>query len=427
MNFFAGIWQSIKSAFSGPGNIKQWPVLNNFFAASAPTLAGTRVNEQFALGVSSVWSAVTLLADAIMTTRISVVQIEGDTETQLPDHPTARMFRRGANTDTSIAMLLYTMQAHNGIWSNAYVEIIRNARNEATALYPLMPTETWPLVDADLPYDVIIGYDNTHNGKTRKLNPEDVLHVRGHTPNGVEGYPILNAMRESIGLALAQEGFGARFFRNDSRSGGFITVPNARIDPKSRKALANSLASGDDDEGEGQGGLDNAWKVKVLEGGAKYVPTTITPNEGQFLESRGFQVAEVARFYRVPLVKLDATASTAWGSGIEQLEINFVTDTLLPLVKRYEDEMTRKLIPPRQREQGVRVRLNIAERIMGDMQARGEYYSSGINAGWMTRNEARAKEGLNPIDGLDEPLTPVNMQSGTDANNEDILPNDETD
>ena len=261
----------------------------------------------------------------------------------------------------------------------------------------------------------MIAYENTHNGKTRRLDPEDVLHVRGHTLNGVEGYPLLTAMREAVGLALAQEGFGARFFRNDARSGGFIMTPETNLNPHTKKAMQNELSSGDTDQGEGQGGLDNAFKPKILDAGAKFVPTSITPNEGQFLESRAFQVQEIARFYRVPLVKLDSSSSTAWGSGIEQLEIAFVTDTLLPLVKRYEDELTRKLIPPRQRDQGVRVRINVSDRIMGDMKDRAEYFSKLGTLGAITRNEIRAREGYNPIAGLDEPLTPVNMQNADET------------
>lgn len=421
MNLFSWIGNTVRSAFSWPSS---WPVVNKFFSVGTMTNAGTRVNEEFALGVSAVWSAVTLLADSVSSNRINVVQVEEDTATVLRDHPTARLFRRGPNSDMSTMMLLYVMQAHLGIWSNAYVEIIRNARGRAIALRPLMPTETWPLVDETLPYDVVIEYQNTHNGISRRLQPEDVIHIRGHTTDGVSGYPLIQAMREAIGLAMAQEGFGARFFKNDSRSGGFVSVPNSKVSPKSKKALQDSMSSGGEgDEGEGQGGLDNAWKVKVLEGGARFIPTTITPEQGQFLASRGFQIAEVARFYRVPLVKLDSSASTAWGSGIEQLEIAFVTDTLLPLVRRFEDELTRKLITSREREEGVMIKINIRDRIMGDMQARAELNSTYVSHGILSRNEVRVEEGYNPVDGLDEMLVPLNMAPATETtetDNEDI-------
>lgn len=377
-----------------------------------PTQAGTKVDEQIALGVSAVWGCTSLLADAVSSLPINVVKVTGLKTEMLEDHPAQMLLNRGANSDMSTMQVLNVAMVHLGIWSNAFIEIVRDSRNNPRFLYPVLPSQCAPIMATGVPYEIIDYYQVTSGGITRNVDPQDMIHIKGHSVYGYSGYPIIEAMRESIGLALAQEGFGARYFRNDAKSGGFITVPNAKISPASKKALQESMSSGgEDDDGTGLGGLDNAHKIKVLEGGAKYVPVTIAPNDSQFLESRGFQIAEVCRFYRVPLIKMDSGAATAWGSGIEQLEIGFVTDTIIPLARRVEDELTRKLLTEKDQNAGVKIKLNVGARIRGDMTARANYAAQSITNGWQTRNEVRASEGLNPLPGLDEPLVPLNMQT----------------
>lgn len=412
--FFGGTGQPFTSWFGG------------WVRHIRPTQAGTKVDEEIALGVSAVWGCTSLLADAVSSLPINVVKVEGITTTIQETHPAQQLLNRGANSDMSTMQVLNVAMVHLGIWSNAFIEVVRDSRNNPRFLYPVLPSQCQPIMATGLPYDIIEYYQVTSGGMTRRVDPEDMIHIKGHSVYGFTGYPLINAMRESIGLALAQEGFGARYFRNDAKSGGFISVPNAKVSPASKKALQESMSSGgEDDDGTGMGGLDNAHKIKVLEGGAKYIPVTISPNDSQFLESRGFQIAEVCRFYRVPLVKMDSSAATAWGSGIEQLEIGFVTDTIIPLTRRVEDELTRKLLTEKDQNAGVKIKINVGARIRGDMNARANYAASSITNGWQTRNEVRAAEGLNPLPGLDEPLVPLNMQtikeSETNANDPDPL------
>jgi HK97 family phage portal protein len=208
--------------------------------------------------------------------------------------------------------------------------------------------------------------------------------------------------REAVGLGLAMERFGAKFFANDTKSGGFIQYPG-RLGPQAQQNLQESL-----DE---QGGLSNAHRVKVLEEGAKFVQTTIPPEDAQFLGSREFQIAEIARIYNVPLWMIQShEKTTSWGSGIEQMGLGFVRYTLQPWLVRWEQEANRKLFTRQEREAGYFVKFNVSALERGDTSARINYYASGIQNGWLNRNEARAKEEMNEEDGLGEFLEPRNMQ-----------------
>jgi hypothetical protein len=160
--------------------------------------------------------------------------------------------------------------------------------------------------------------------------------------------------------------------------------------------------------------------VKVLEEGTKFLPTTVSPEDSQFLGSREFQLAEVARIYRVSLVLLSSLqGSTVWGTGIEQLMIGFVTWTLGPWIKRWEEELGRKLLTEDERAAGFYVKFNVNALLRGDMAARAGFYKAGIVDGWLTRNEVRGLEDRNDLPGLNEPLMQANMMLASMAGQEE--------
>jgi len=396
------------AAWSGPGDIRQWPTVIQW---AGPTKSGVRVTDHLAQTMSAVWACSSLLADTVSQSPVGLFRKEGENVTKIDPtgHPVAALLDRGFNADLSTVMGVYTGQSQIGIGGNAYFHIARDTDGSPMALHLLDPYTTFPRLADNVPYDIVADYESSYQGRNFVYDPRDIVHVRGHTTRGVIGLSPIGAAREAIGLGLAQESFGSRFFGNDAKSGGFIIQPGD-MNPRAKKAKQTAMSS--DDE-EGMGGPENAHRPKILDPGAKYIPVTISPEDSQFLESRAFQVAEIARFYRTPLVFLDSSSATAWGSGIEQLKIGFVELTINPLADRWADELTRKLLTPEERAAGYYVDLDTGVLLLGDMQSRGEFYSKAIQAGWLVRNEARKRERLNPLPGLDLPLMPVNMQDGS--------------
>lgn len=406
------------AAWSGPGDIRQWP---GFIRHIGPTNAGMTVDDYVAQSLSAVWGCVSFLGDSMAQLPIGLYRKDGAVRTEVTDHPVAALLARGFNLDLSTTMGVYTGQTQIGITGNTYLRIVRGANGEPEALYFLDPYGTKPVLVEDAPYDLIQQYDTTYRGRSFTYAPEDIVHIVGHTTRGVFGVSPITAAREAIGLGLAQEKFGSKFFGNDAKSGGFLIQP-ADTNARSKRQRQDAMASGD---GDGQGGPDLAHRPKVLDPGVKYIPVTISPEDSQFLESRAFQVAEICRFYRVPLVFMDSSAATAWGSGIEHLKIGFVEFSINPLVSRWTGELTRKLLTDKERAEGLRVEMNSAALLRGDMESRGEYINKRILNGSLTRNEARGMEGDNPLPGLDIPLMPVNMTDGREPPKNDADAQDE--
>lgn len=397
-----------QAAWSGPGDARQWP---NIFQWTRSTNAKVTVTDNLAQSLSGVWACTSLLADMVSQCPVALFQRKGDSVVKVAsnEHPVAALFDRGFNADLSTTLGIYTGQSQIGIVGNSYFAIERETNGDPISLHLLDPYSTALRLADNVPYDVLVGYESTYQGRRYNYEPNDILHVRGHTTRGLVGLSPISAAREAIGLGLAQERFGAKFFGNDAKSGGFFITPgetNARTKRNKQKEL-----SGADEDG--QGGPDNAHVPKFLDPGIKYIPVTVSPEDSQFLESRAFQLAEIARFYRTPLVFLDSSSATAWGAGIEQLKIGFVEITINPLSDRWADEFTRKLLTPEEIAEGYFVDLDTGVLLLGDMQARGEFHSKAIQAGWKTRNEVRVQERMNPLPGLDTPLIPVNMQDGS--------------
>lgn len=205
-----------------------------------------------------------------------------------------------------------------------------------------------------------------------------------------------------MGMMLALEEFGAKFFANDMKSGGFLMHPGrlgvrGRENIRGRDGQATAAPENPAAAVEKQGGLDNAHRVKVLEEGMKFIQTTIPPEDAQFLGTREFQIAEIARMYDVPLVMLQSMEKTSsWGSGIEQLMLGFITNTVAPWIAATEQEYDWKLFTEAERERGLRVKFNMNALLRGDMEARAAFYKAMFEMG-MTINQILALEDMSGI------------------------------
>lgn len=394
----AGITREPRAAFGPSDSVSSgggWFV-HHF---GAKTDAGVSVSEWTAITLPAVYACVSIIANNLAQLPLNVYRTlpNGGREI-MSDHPLQVILHDQANDDMSSFVFRQSVNHHALLWGNGYAEIERNRRGDALAMWPLYPDRTRPKKTDGSP----LRYESRVNGQFVSLPAEDVLHIPALGFDGYIGYSPVAVARQAVGMGLAMEKFGGKFFANDSKSGGFLMHPGKLGD-----AGVKNVADGFNK----QGGPDNAFKVKVLEEGMKFISTTIPPDDAQFLSSREFQVAEIARIYGVPLVLLQAMEkSTAWGSGIEQMMIGFVVWTLQPWIVRWEQELNRKLLSSADREAGLFVKFNLNALLRGDMKARGQFYRDLYGIGAINPNEIRALEDMNPYEGGDEFRVPLNME-----------------
>jgi HK97 family phage portal protein len=405
-----GVATEIEASFGGVqgiGDAEGWLVR---LLGGGNSKAGMPVSEWGALSSTSVWACVTLIADCIAMLPIAVYQRKGEKRTPQPEHPVAQLLSASANEDMGASSMIRTQQMHTLLWGNGYAEIERTRGGEVVGLWPLLPDRTRPEVTFPAS-GRRLDYATQIDGRSFKLPPSRVLHLMGYSFDGICGISPIYAARNAIGLGLAMEQFGSKFFANDAKSGGVLMYPG-KLSDKAKQNVQDSFHR--------DSGAENAHKVKVLEEGMKYIPTTVSPEDSQFLGSREFQLAEAARIFRVSLVLLSSLeGSTVWGTGIEQLMIGFVTWTLGPWIDRWEEELGRKLLTPQERKAGFYIKFNVNALLRGDMAARAAFYKAGITDGWLSRNEVRALEERNAVPELEPFLMQANMMLAEQAGQEE--------
>jgi HK97 family phage portal protein len=278
---------------------------------------------------------------------------------------------------------------HLLLWGNAYAQIIRNGKGEVIALYPLMPNRM--RVDRDTRGNLYYSYTRysdeapTLNGITVTLRPSDVLHIPGLGFDGLVGYSPIAMAKNAIGLAMATEEYGAKFFANGAAPGGVLEHPGTIKDPQKIKDSWNTAYQGS----------GNAHKVAVLEEGMKFQSIGIPPEQAQFLETRKFQINEIARIFRVPPHMVGDLEKSSF-SNIEQQSLEFVKYTLNPWVIRWEQSLQQSLILPSEKT-SLFIKFNVDGLLRGDYQSRMNGYSVGRQNGWMSANDIRELEDMNRI------------------------------
>jgi HK97 family phage portal protein len=233
----------------------------------------------------------------------------------------------------------------------------------------------------------------------------ELWHIRGLSSDGIVGLNPIEIAREAVGLGLSAQDYGARFFQNDAKpGGGWIEFPGNFKDKSARDTFRESFQAA-------QTGL-NRGKIAVLEYGMKFHELGLTNKDSQFLEARQYQVGDIARMFRIP-PHLVGDLSKATFSNIEQQSLDFVIYTMTPWAERWESSIESNLLL--EQDRNIEVEFDFAGLLRGDQSARSMFYHNGILDGWMTRNQARESENMEPIDGLDEPLMPLNMVPVSDA------------
>ncbi len=404
---------------SQSGSSDDW-ITAGMTGAGGPTFAGAAVNEQIALRVTAVYRAIALISEAVAMLPIDVLQRVGDRREDRGDHPIAQILRN-PNELMTAADLQGTIQMHALQYGNGFMDIQRNGRGDPIALWPLLPDRTRLIGRKGMVDEREIVCETTIEGRMHRIDPADIIHIHGLAFDGLRGYSPLFLARQAVGLALGLEEFGSKFFGNDAKSGGFLQHPG-KLGDGARKNLQDSMGA--------QGGLTNAHRVKILEEGMEFKATTVSPEDSQFLATRGFQVEEIARLYGVPLHMIQSQAkTTSWGSGVAQMSLGFLIYTLSPWLVRSEQELGRKLFTEAELGAGFFLRYNVNALLRADAKTRAEFYTKGLNkaTGWMARNEVRALEDLNPDDIENKAPAPGGPPPFAEPDDDTEEPDDEPD
>ena len=383
MGIFSGLFKSRDK----PQNSTAGSSYTFFMGGST---AGKHVNERSAMQMTAVYSCVRILAEAVAGLPLHLYRYtESGGKEKAIDHPLYLLLHDEPNPEMSSFVFRETLMTHLLLWGNAYAQIIRNGKNEVIALYPLMPNKME--VDRDehgqLYYKYQRSNDEAHtmDGSSVILKPCDVLHIPGLGFDGLVGYSPIAMAKNAIGMAIACEEFGAKFFANGAAPSGVLEHPGTIKDPsRVRDAWQSQF-----------GGSSNSGKVAVLEEGMKYTPISISPEQAQFLETRKFQINEIARIFRVPPHMVGDLEKSSF-SNIEQQSLEFVKYTLDPWVIRWEQSIMRSLLSPEEKKTYF-VKFNLDGLLRGDYQSRMNGYAIGRQNGWMSANDIRELENLDRI------------------------------
>ena len=352
--------------------------------------SGKAVTERSAMQITAVYSCVRILAEAIagLPLHLYTYKEDGGKEKAI-GHPLYLLLHDEPNPEMSSFVFRETLMTHLLLWGNAYAQIIRNGKGEVVALYPLMPNRM--TVDRDSSGQLFYSYQmNNSDAPTMKagtviLKPSDVLHIPGLGFDGLVGYSPIAMAKNAIGLAIATEEYGAKFFANGATPGGLLEYPGTVKDPDRVRESWN----------KGFSGSQNAGKVAILEEGMKYTPISIAPEQAQFLETRKFQINEIARIFRVPPHMVGDLEKSSF-SNIEQQSLEFVKYTLDPWVVRWEQSLSRALFTPEEKKQYF-FKFNVEGLLRGDYQSRMNGYATARQNGWMSANDIRELENLDRI------------------------------
>ena len=360
-------------------------------------VGGENVTESTALTYSAVYNAVSLIAGTVATLPLNQISRKAGRTVVQDSLPAYRVLHVQANEYMTAMAFREAQMGHLLLWGNAYAEIVRDGYGQVSALWPITPDRIKPAwVDGGLAYEIRMG-----PGKPPLIMPrESILHVPGLGFDGIQGYSVVAMARRSIGLGMSLEAFGSSYFANGIHPSAVVTH-TGRLSDEGHKNLRQAMT-------ETYGGLGNANRLMLLEDVSKFEKISIQPEESQFLESRQFQIPEIARWFNLPPHKLkDLTRSSF--SNIESEQISFVTDSILPWLIRLEANYNAQLLTSL--EQRRLYWKHVVEGLMrGSAADRAAFYARMWGIGAMSINEIRDKEDMDSVDDGDELFVPSNMQ-----------------
>ena len=371
------------------------PITNNFFRSAysflfGPTTSGKTVNERTAMQTTAVYACIRILAEAIASLPLNVYQTTGLGKEKATNHNLYHLLHDEPNSEMTSFVFRETLMSHLLLWGNAYAQIIRDQNGKVLSLYPLLPNKM--SVNRDSRGNIYYVYTRDSDEAPSLagygefyLSDHEVLHIPGLGFDGLIGYSPIAMAKNAIGMSLATEEYGASFFANGATPGGVLEHPGIVKDPQRVRESWNSVYQG----------TKNAHKVAVLEEGMRYQSIGISPEQAQFLETRKFQINEIARIFRVPPHMVGDLEKSSF-SNIEQQSLEFVKYTLDPWVTRWEQAMQKALLLPGEKNQ-YSIKFNVDGLLRGDYQSRMNGYAIARQNGWMSANDIRELENMNLI------------------------------
>lgn len=367
------------------------------------TSSGVQVTEQGALQMTAVFSCVRILAETVASLPLILYErLPGGGKERAMDYPLYGLLHDAPNPEMTSFELRETLMGHLATWGNGYAEIEADRNGAVLALWPLRPDRmTVERVGIALVYRYKLTKADSQ-GRIEVLLPADrVLHIRGLGFDGIMGYSPIALARQAVGLGLATEKFGSSFFGNGARPGGVLEHPG-KLGLNAYKNLRDTLE-------QRHGGIEKAMRLMILEEGMKYTAMGIPPEDAQFLETRKFQVNEIARLFRVP-PHMVGDLDRATFSNVEQQSIDFVIHTIRPWLVRWEQAIAQRLLLARERNRYFAEFL-VEGLLRGDTASRYQSYAIGRQWGWLSADDIRERENMNPLpDGEGGMyLVPLNM------------------
>jgi HK97 family phage portal protein len=354
------------------------------------------ITPEVSLTVPAVLAAFTIISEDIASLPLLLYAQRGRNKFRAFDNPYYRLMKDRPNEEHTSMIFREIMLGHLLGWGNFYGQLVTDQRGTVTEIYPLRPDKMdVKRVDGQKVYI----YTNTQNVK-RTFLKDEILHIPAFGFDGMVGYSRIALMRNAIGLARASENFGSKFFKNDARP-GTVLMSKKKMTPEGIKNLRESFT-------EVYAGQENRWKVAVLEEDMSIETIGIPPEDAQFLQTRTFQLGEIARAFRVPPHLIgDTERNTSWGTGIDSQEQGYVTHTLRPWTTRIEESLNSQVLL--ESDKDYFFEHLFADLLRGDLSTRYEAYVKAINNGIMSPNEARSRENMNPYNGGDAFMRPANM------------------
>ena len=383
MGIFTGLFRSRDK----PKNYYHSPSYAYWFGRSK---SGAEVNPFTAMQQSAVYACIKVLAESVAQLPLHLYERTEHGKEPAVQHPLYKVLHDQPNPEMTSYTFREVLMTHLLIYGNAYAQIIRNGRGEVLGLYPLAANRV--RVEREDSGELVYLYrrydDANPNFREQgeiRLYDFDVLHIPGMGFDGLVGYSPIALSRNAIGLALDCDQYGSSFFANGAAPSGVLKHPGVLKDPqKVRDAWEKAY-----------GGAGNSHKTAVLEEGMDYQPISMTPQDSQFLETRKFQIEEIARLYRLPLHMI-GDLDHATFSNIEQQSLEFVQFTLMPWLTRWEQEIQRSLLLP-QEERRYFAKFNVDGMLRGDYNSRMQGYATARQNGWMSANDIREREDENRI------------------------------
>ena len=355
-----------------------------------PSHSGESVTVDTALTLDAVWACTRLVSQTIATLPLPLYERDEQGRSRVaPQHPLYRVLHDRPNAEMTAVEFWQALFACKLLWGNGYAEIVRGAGNRVVALIPMRPDR----VQVTRETDGSLTYRHTYQGLTQVLSEDQVLHLKGFSLDGQMGMSAIATGRHSLGMAMGAERTAGTIFKNGMRPSGVLSAP-AYLTPEQRKEARGYVEKFE--------GARNTGRVPLREGGWKFESLTLPPDDAQLLETRGFNVEVICRWFGVlPVMIGHMDKATAWGTGLEQMNLWFLTYTLRSHLKAAEQAIWTKCLTPAE-QQRFFAEFNVEGLMRADSKGRAELYRAEVTNALSTPNEIRARENKPPLPGGDQ-------------------------